>query len=234
MEEALDGFQQSIHYRFCQVKHLELALTHSSWANEQGEPEKHNERLEFLGDAVLELIVSREAFSRFPLAREGQLTKIRSRLVKERSLADMARGLNLHTFMRLGRGEESQGGRNRDSLLADAFEAVMGAVFLDGGFESAKQVVLELFAERWPDNCDITGTKDYKSRLQEETQRLFRDRPVYALSKTSGPEHAKVFEVCVTLPGDTAFEARGPSLKKAEQNAARRALEYLQADMEDL
>lgn len=230
MEEALDGFQQSIHYRFCQVKHLELALTHSSWANEQGEPDEHNERLEFLGDAVLELIVSREAFSRFPQAREGQLTKIRSRLVKERSLADLARDLGLDRYVRLGRGEEGQGGRGRDSLLADAFEAVMGAVFLDGGFEAAKRVVLELFSERWPGTPEITAAKDYKSRLQEETQRLFRERPVYVLHSTKGPEHAKVFEVCVTLPNEESFLARGASLKKAEQNSARKALEHLGAD----
>jgi ribonuclease-3 len=218
--------EQCIHHRFSQVKLLHLALTHSSYANEQG-CEGNNERLEFLGDAVLELCISEEAYKRYPLVPEGHLTRIRSNLVKEKSLASIARGLGLDRYLLLGRGEDLQGGRERDSLLSDVFEAVIGAVFLDSGFENAKRVVAGIFSDRWPENTVMREAKDYKSRLQEETQRLFQARPVYVLTGTEGPEHEKVFEVRVTLPDESGFEASGTSVKKAEQNAARKALELL-------
>ena len=218
--------QVCIHHRFAQVKFLETALTHSSFANEQ-DGFDDNERLEFLGDAVLELCISEEGFRRFPSAAEGQLTRIRSQLVKERSLAAIARKLQLERYIRLGRGEELQGGRERDALLADAFEAIMGAVFLDGGFEAAKASILAIFEELWPTEAMVPEAKDYKSRLQEVAQERFRDRPVYVLAGTSGPEHEKVFNVDVTLPEGEVFRGTGTSVKRAEQTAARTALEYL-------
>lgn len=218
--------EQCIHHRFSQVKLLHLALTHSSYANEQG-GEGNNERLEFLGDAVLELCISEEAYKRYPLVPEGHLTRIRSTLVKEKSLSSIARTLRLERYLLLGKGEEQQGGRERDSLLSDVFEAVIGAVFLDAGFEKAKQVVSRIFQEHWPETTVLKEVKDYKSRLQEQTQSLFQERPVYALLGTHGPEHEKVFEVQATLPGGIVFPARGTSVKKAEQNAAKRALDYL-------
>ncbi len=218
--------QVCIHHRFAQVKFLETALTHSSFANEQ-DGFDDNERLEFLGDAVLELCISEEGFHRFPSAAEGQLTRIRSQLVKERSLAAIARSLKLDRYIRLGRGEELQGGRERDALLADAFEAVMGAIFLDAGFEAAKQSILDIFEERWPEQTMLPETKDYKSRLQEVAQERFRDRPVYVLAGTSGPEHEKIFNVDVTLPRGEVFRGTATSVKRAEQTAARTALEFL-------
>jgi ribonuclease-3 len=229
MSADFASLEASIHYRFRQVKLLAQALTHSSYANEQLEPCPDNERLEYLGDAVLELCVSEEAFRRYPEAAEGQLTKVRSRLVKERSLAQIARELSLDTCLLLGRGEDSQGGRRRDALLADALEAVCGAVFLDGGFEAARDFVGRLFADRWPERADVAGAKDYKSRLQELTQKHFRERPVYVLSGSYGPEHDKVFEVTLSLPGGEGFTAAGGSVKKAEQSAAQAAVEYLRA-----
>lgn len=227
MEEILATVQEDIHYRFRQVKLLELALSHSSWANEQGCPELSNERLEFLGDAVLELCVSEEAYRRFPDAAEGLLTKLRSRLVKTSTLAGLARTLGLERRLCLGRGEEAQGGRERDSLLADALEAMLGAVFLDGGFEAAQDFVLRLLEPLWPESPALPGGKDCKSRLQEITQETHRERPVYTLVDSSGPEHHKVFEVEVLLPGGERFRAVGPSLKKAEQAAAARAMAHL-------
>ncbi|WP_147819203.1 ribonuclease III [Salidesulfovibrio onnuriiensis] len=218
--------EDCIHHRFSQVKHLEMALTHSSFANEQGDA-MDNERLEFLGDAVLELCISEEAYKRYPHVPEGSLTRIRSNLVKEKSLAAIARDLELERFLRLGKGEELQGGRDRDSLLADAFEAVMGAVFLDGGFEAAKAVIRDIFRERWPETPELPETKDFKSRLQEETQRLFQERPLYVLVDTRGPEHEKIFEVETTLPHGEKFTGAGTSVKKAEQTAARAALDWL-------
>lgn len=225
-EDALEKLQEAISYRFGQVKLLRLALTHSSYANEQGCV--HNERLEFLGDAVLELAVSQELFRRFPEAPEGVLTKMRAKLVSMPSLAGLARSTGLETCVMLGRGEESQGGRGRDSLQSDALEALLGAVFLDGGFAAASRVVLGLFEPLWPDGQDTPKVRDFKSRLQERTQREHRERPVYRLLGSSGPEHHKVFEVELSLPGGRTVKATGQSVKKAEQSAARKALEMLE------
>ncbi len=224
-EDALESLQESISYRFGQVKLLAQALTHSSYANEQGSG--HNERLEFLGDAVLELTVSEELFKRFPDAPEGALTKLRAKLVSMPGLAEMARALSLENYIYLGKGEESQGGRDRDSLLSDAFEALLGAVFLDGGFESAKRVVGKLFLDHWPEEIETPKSRDFKSRLQEHTQREHKARPIYRLVGSSGPEHEKLFEVELSLPDGKSLTARGSSVKKAEQTAARQALEML-------
>lgn len=225
--------QQGIHYRFSQVKHLTTALTHSSWANEQQNGAQDNERLEFLGDAVLELCVTEELFKRFQHAHEGQLTKIRSKLVKEKSLAIIANELGLDEYLMLGHGEETQGGRNRSSLLADAMEAIIGAVFLDSDYETAKKFILNLFENKWPENAETENRKDYKSRLQEETQLLFKERPVYYLIGTTGPEHGKIFQVKIMLPQGESFVAEGSSLKKAEQNGAKMALDFLENQQTD-
>jgi len=218
--------EASIHYRFSQVKHAETALTHSSYANESGGGD-HNERLEYLGDAVLELCISEEGFKRYPDAPEGILTRIRSDLVKEESLAVIARGISLHEYILLGKGEERQGGRDRDALLADALEALFGAIFLDAGFNRAREVILAMFETRWPKKPMLPVRKDYKSRLQEVTQRLFQDRPLYVLTGTRGPEHQKIFDVEVTIPDGRTFDGSGSGVRRAEQHAASRALEAL-------
>ncbi len=227
MEERLEAVQACIHYQFQQVKLLELALTHSSWANERAGTGDHNERLEFLGDAVLELCVTEELFRRFPDAREGDLTRLRARLVNKPALSEVAREMRLEQYLLLGRGEESQGGRERHSLLGDALEAVLGAVFLDGGFAKAKQWVVRALEGRWPDEVDAQVAKDYKSRLQEVTQKRFKGRPIYALVASTGPEHDKIFDVKLTLPTGENVTASGKSLRKAEQKAAARALARL-------
>ncbi|WP_319764797.1 ribonuclease III [Maridesulfovibrio sp.] len=232
MVENFSRLQQGIHYRFSQVKHLATALTHSSWANEQTEPTEDNERLEFLGDAVLELCVTEELFKRFEGAHEGQLTKIRSKLVKEKSLAAIARELEINLFLKLGKGEEAQGGRTRSSLLADAMEAVIGAVFLDGGYAEAKKFIMQIFEDKWPETFKIESSKDFKSKLQEVTQAKFKERPTYVLTGTKGPEHEKIFIVDLNLPDGKSFNSEGSSLKKAEQTAAAKALGYL-ADEEE-
>ncbi|CCH49162.1 ribonuclease III [Pseudodesulfovibrio piezophilus] len=226
------NLQECIHHRFEQVKLLTTALTHSSYANEQ-EGYADNERLEFLGDAVLELCISEEGFKRYPCAPEGQLTRIRSQLVKEKSLASLARELQLHQYVRLGKGEEIQGGRDRDALLADTFEALLGAVFLDGGFDAAKKTILLIFENEWPERAMLPETKDYKSRLQEVSQERFKDRPVYVLAGTSGPEHEKLFDVDATLPTGEVFRGQGTSVKRAEQYAAAKALASL-SDSDDI
>lgn len=215
-------------YRFNRPELLERALTHSSWANEAGQGERHNERLEFLGDAVLELCVSAELYRRFPTSREGILTRMRALLVSAASLARLARQTGIDQALKLGKGEDGQGGRDRDSILSDAFEAVLGAVFEDGGFEAARQTVARVFASHWPGSPDNERVVDCKSRLQEISQHLFHDFPVYALERATGPAHAKIFEVSLRLPNGMIFHASNSSCKKAEQDAAALALEALE------
>lgn len=227
MNNDLKRLTKGIHHDFGQVKHLRTALTHRSYANEHPEEGEDNERLEFLGDAVIELTVSEEIYKRYPGAPEGDLTRVRSSLVKEASLAAIARRLDLAEFVLLGRGEESQGGRDRDSLMADTLEAVVGAVFLDGGFEVARRVVLALFQDFWPESPGRRQRKDHKSRLQEITQDQYQDRPVYTLKGADGPDHEKIFEVECALPDGRVFTGRGTSLKKAEQHAAAEAIDAL-------
>lgn len=221
---VLRQLEEALGYRFRNLQLLHLALTHSSWANERGAGNTHNERLEFLGDAVLELAVSKELFERFHDLREGELTRLRSQLVSTTSLAERARELGIPSMLLLGRGEEQQGGRQRDTVLSDAFEAVLAAVYEDGGFAAAQQCVGRIFARLWPYGQHAPAHKDYKTRLQEVTQQRYRQRPVYRLVASRGPEHAKIFDVVVALPDGQEIAASGTSCKKAEQEAARLAL----------
>lgn len=219
-------------HEFARPDLLRLALTHSSWANENGRDGRHNERLEFLGDAVLEICVSNALYICFPEMREGEMTRLRSDLVGEASLAARAREQGLDRRLLLGQGEEAQGGRSRDAVLADLFEAVLGAVFLDGGLGAAQGAVERAFSHVWP-TCGDAGAdrvKDAKTSLQEACQRRFRALPVYSLLETSGPEHAPLFHVAVTLPDGRRFEARGGGCRRAEHDAARIALESLEAE----
>ena len=225
-DEALRRLQRDIPYDFGQVKLLETALTHSSFINERLEGGEHNERLEFLGDAVLEICVSEELFKRFPEAREGVLTAMRSRLVNQDNLAQLAMAVGLDKCLLLGRGEESQGGRRRDSILSDTFEALLGAIFLDGGFAAAKRAVVGLLGDRLGAPPSPAKGRDHKSRLQEVIQRTFKIHPVYTLVEASGPEHARAFTVRLELPDGQVFAATGSSIKRAEQQAAVDALDH--------
>ena len=230
--DALRTLQSEIHYEFKQVKLLIEALTHSSHANEHGGV--HNERLEFLGDAVLELAVSNELFRKFPEAQEGHLTKMRSALVSEGALAQVARRIDLGSCLLLGKGEEAQGGREKNSVLSDALEALLGAVHLDGGLEAAQTCVNFLYDGQWPAPPETFRPRDFKSLLQEATQRIWKARPTYALEDSHGPEHAKLYRVVVTLPDDTRMEWEERSMRKAEQGAAETALEMLKTRFPDL
>ncbi len=221
----LAALEERLRYRFRDVSLLVTALTHSSWANEHGTV--HNERLEFLGDAVLEVNISHEIYKRFPQEREGGMTRLRSRLVSEGKLAELARSLGLGEMLFMGRGEESQGGRERPALIADAMEAVLGAVYLDGGHEEASALIHRLYADRWPAPETDKKSKDYKTRLQEATQSILHSLPVYVPLSSSGPEHAKIFRVQLELSDGRCFVAEGGSLKRAEQEAARLALAAL-------
>ena len=225
--------QKAIHYHFKQVKLLEIALTHSSCANEQGGQSENNERFEFLGDAALELSISTELFLRNPDVREGELTRMRARLVSQPSLAEIAVECGLDKYLKLGKGEENQGGRERPSLLSDAMEAIWGAVYLDGGLEGVRQSVAALYANKWPLPGESEPAKDNKSQLQELTQRILKERPVYSLVSSYGPEHSKIFRVTVSFSDGQLFSCEGPSLKKAEQRVAQIALDALQVQQAD-
>lgn len=219
--------QERLDYRFKNPELLERALTHSSWAHEAGQDAAHNERLEFLGDAVLELCVSSELYERYPEAREGSLTSLRAHLVGEKNLAALARQIGVDKCLALGRGEERQGGRQRDSVLSDAMEAVMAAIYLDGGFAAAQKTARGLFARQWPREAISRPMRDNKSCLQEYCQKNFKSLPEYVLLGASGPEHAKIFEMAVLLPDGRKFAASASNGRKAEQACAGLALAEL-------
>jgi ribonuclease-3 len=232
-KDQLSELERTLGYRFRQLALLNQALTHKSYVHEQREPAQHNERLEFLGDAVLGLVISDYCFGRFPELAEGELSKLRASLVNEGNLARIARRLNLGAYLLVGRGEELTGGRTKVSLLADTLEAVLAAVYLDSSLSDVYQVVLRCFQE----DVHITlneGHKDYKSELQEYTQEKFGCIPKYIVVREHGPDHDKVFEVELTIRGQLQGVGSGKSKKEAEQAAARKVLEALIAQQREL
>jgi ribonuclease-3 len=249
--KEIAALETRLGYRFRSRALVEQALTHSSHAHElevegngglkSGEG-KHNEQLEFLGDAVLGFVTSQALFERFPEFREGELSKLRAYLVSARHLIRVARELQLGSFLRLGRGEEKSGGRNKAALLVDALEAVLAAVFLDGGMEPARQFVLGRILNPELKRLDEESrgafpVTDYKSALQESLQAAGKSQPAYVVTKEEGPDHKKTFTVEVRIfatgsgrKPEYVAKAEGPSKKSAEQRAARRALEYLEQE----
>jgi ribonuclease-3 len=236
-----DQLEQRLHYRFSDPALLERGLTHSSALPElravRGEEckagdvlaIKDNERFEFLGDAVLELLAREYLLTRFPEWSEGQLSKSRARIVNARSLAEAARRLGLGEYLRLGRGEEKTAGREKPALLADAFEAVVGAVYLDGGLASAREVLRRsLFEQALDEDGERISESDRKSALQEFLQGRGEPPAEYRLTSQSGPDHQKVFEVEVWIKGERLACGDGSTKKEAEQRAARRALQQLE------
>ncbi|QIB70701.1 ribonuclease III [Aminipila butyrica] len=219
-------FQKNIAYQFQEGDYLEKALTHSSFVKEKEQRcGKDNERLEFLGDAVFDVIISEALYKLLTSDSEGRLTKLRASVVCEKSLAKQARRLELGKFLRMGRGEENMGGRERDSILADAMEAVIAAIFLDGGFEAAKAFVLQTFQETIENAVSGKLSRDYKTELQELLQTNGDIRIHYRVDKQEGPDHDKTFYVSLFVEGKTLGNGVGKSKKEAEQNAARYALE---------
>lgn len=214
-------------YRFVRPEHLVLAVTHRSLSPEL----PNNETLEFLGDAVLGLAMSDLLMRRFPHAREGDLSKRRAGLVNATALARKARAIDLGRWLRLGKGEEKTGGRDKESILAAGYEAVLGAIYLDGGYEAARGVVEAQFGAEVAEEL-AAGQEDWKTRLQEVCQRRWRETPVYLLVEESGPDHAKRFVSELTVRGELRGRGVGHSKKTAEQAAAREALAALAAEGE--
>jgi ribonuclease-3 len=209
----------------------DLALTHRSWAFEAGGV-PDNERLEFLGDAVLQVVITDEIFRRFADAREGRLAKLRAAMVNTNRLADVARGLDLGAAVKLGRGEEQSGGRDKDSILADTLEAVFGAVYLDLGLDTVRELILRLFRPLVEELSTQHAALDYKTSLQELAAARLSSLPVYEVSD-SGPDHDKVFTAQVMLDGEWLGRGAGRSKKAAEQQAAREAYRVLARRFED-
>jgi ribonuclease-3 len=206
------------------------ALTHKSWVNEHREAgTAHNERLEFLGDAVVDLAVSQRLMERFPEAREGELSKMRAAVVDERGLSDMARALGVGALLRLGRGEEQTGGREKASLLCDAMEAVIAVLFLAGGLPAVLNLVDRFLGEAFERAVAGTLDRDYKTQLQELAYGRLKVLPAYRILEERGPDHAKVFVVEVTVGPELVERAEGRSKKDAEQAAALRCLQLLLA-----
>lgn len=222
----MEALQKRLGYKFNNVKLLENALTHSSYANEMRGGITSNERLEFLGDSVLSIIVSEHIYRTFPNMPEGELTRLRASLVCEKALCSFSRELGLGEALLLGRGEDKGGGRQRDSILADAFEAVLAAIFLDGGMEAARRHVMN-FVLRELSHHDEDSFKDYKTLLQEIIQRNPEESVSYELIGEEGPDHDKRFTVEVHLNSNVIGKGTGKSKKQAEQMAAKQALELM-------
>ncbi|NLT57422.1 MAG: ribonuclease III [Clostridiales bacterium] len=224
----LAQLQEKLGHRFAQPALLVSAMTHSSFANEQKPNQVAcNERLEFLGDSVLSLIVSRYLFTHYDRLPEGDLSKVRAAVVNEKSLAGFARKLGLGTFLRMGRGEEQNQGRKRDSILADAFEALIAALYLDGDFEAAEAFLMPLLERAVEAAISGKRFKDYKTELQEIVQKNKEETLSYELVSADGPDHNKLFEVQIYLNSNPIAKGRGRSKKEAEQQAARAALELM-------
>ncbi|MFO7167162.1 MAG: ribonuclease III [Chloroflexota bacterium] len=226
----IDRLIQRLGVPISDTRLLRCALVHRSFINEHPEREpdlESNERLEFLGDSVVNMIAAALLYERFPEHSEGELTVLRTELVKTEALAELARRFELGRYVRLGRGEESSGGRNRDSLLADLFEAVVAAIYLDGGFQAAKSWLEPLFAERL-DRIAVEGRRlDYKSALQVRIQAERNVTPRYRTIEVAGPEHRREFTVEVLVDNERLGVGSGHSKQAAAQAAAQEALERL-------
>ncbi|MDJ0782966.1 MAG: ribonuclease III [Desulfosarcinaceae bacterium] len=225
--DDIAALENRLGYRFNDRALLVEALRHSSWVNEHPqENRRDNERLEFLGDAVLNLIIGQLLMQTYPDMREGDLSRTRAKLVSEPQLAALARQLDLGRHLRLGKGEAQTDGRDKSSLLADAFEAALAALYLDGGLDTAAHVVQQLYQTLLRDIPSHHHHSDYKSRLQEAVQLRHQAVPSYQVVGESGPDHRKIFRVAVRICGLTA-EGEGGSKKKAEQAAAQMGLARL-------
>lgn len=226
---TLNKLYQTIGYSFKDAAILEQAMTHRSCA-----PRANNERLEFLGDAILDFIITEELFKRFPTCTEGELTRIRSSLVKGETLAKMGLEMGIGEVMRLGLGELNTGGFRRHSTLEDAFEAMIGAIYLDSDLATTKSLILKWFEPLLSIVNIAHIPRDYKSRLQETLQAKGITVPVYEILREEGPDHSKIFFVRCTIPGlNHSTEGHGPNKKFAEQEAAKKALDLLISVVEE-
>jgi len=229
---SIEQLQERLGYRFGDRAILLQSLTHTSYGHEfQAEKSvamRDNERLEFLGDAILDVIVSDILLEAFPNANEGYLSKMRAAVVNEKTLAEVSRSIGLQDCVRLGKGESQTGGNQKPSILSCAFEALIAAIYLDGGFNAVYPVVRHLFAPMFVEERELMAFYDHKTQLQEMVQARWKVTPTYHLLQTQGPDHAKTFQVEVRMNGKQLAVAQGSSKKEAEQNAARTAIQTVE------
>ena len=227
--DSLEELSKMLNCTFSDISLLDISLTHSSYANDNHDLKcEDNERLEFLGDAVLQLCISDILIRKFPDYAEGQLSKVRAAMVNEQPLAGLAREHKIGDFMLLGRGEENSGGRDKDSILGNAFEAIIGAIYLDGGYESALRFIKTTFQSLVDEWIESPIYLDYKSLLQVACQGRFRLVPQYRTTGTSGPDHDKTFEIEASIGDRVSTTGTGKNKKEAEQDAAMKALQKLE------
>lgn len=227
-QDRLAQLEEAIGYRFRDRSYLQEVLTHRTIVNEAGGG-KDNQRLEFFGDAVLDFLLSDMLLVQFPASREGELTRMRAALVDETSLATIAASLDLGSCLRLGRGEEKGGGRQKRSLLADAYEALLAALYLDGGIDPVRRVVKEHFTPLLSSGEVLSG-RDFKTELQERARLVRGDLPRYQIKEISGPDHDRRFAIELYLGDEVLGEGVGRTKKEAEQAAARAALVLLKGE----
>lgn len=229
MTNSVSEFEKNIGYEFKNKRLLANALTHTSYANEHRmQRELSNERLEFVGDAVVDFVVGKKLFEVCPKKLEGELSKMRASIVCENGLKDAADKVNLGKYILLGKGEELSGGRNRASIISDAFEAVSAAIYFDSDFTTAQNWILKMLDENIENTLKGRGNIDYKTELQEYVQQ-FKSSVRYEVINQTGPEHDKSFTVCVFKEDTPVCSGQGKSKKEAEQEAAKKALEILKA-----
>lgn len=227
MIQELDTLQNALHYTFRNPSYLREALQHRSFVNESPDADLNdNETMEFLGDAVLNLVVGHVLMQQNPQMKEGDLSRTRAQLVSEVRLAEVARTLDLGRYVRLGKGEAQTGGREKPSILSDTLEAVLAAVYLDGGYQAAFDVIASGLAFQFETAGTAVTDTDYKSRLQEYAQNHLKTMPAYRVAEARGPDHDKVFKIELELQGLRVLGA-GRSKKTAQQDAARQALQTL-------
>lgn len=227
--KALKGFEKVCGIKFLNLNLLNLSFTHRSFANETSALKQNNERLEFLGDSVLGLVISSYLFQILPDKAEGDLAKIKSFVVSEDILSDISKKLHVDQLLLIGKGEENSGGRQKKALLADALEAIIGAYFLDSGFMDAQKLVLSLLVPEINTVLEDKHKKDYKTLLQEYVQKKFRTYPKYVLLDKIGPDHDKTFFIQVQINGQTLGSGSGKNKKEAEQGAAAEAFKKITA-----
>lgn len=223
----MESLETKLNYKFNNIELLKNALIHSSYANEVRGNTYSNERLEFLGDSVLSIIVADHIYHKYPNMPEGELTRLRASLVCEKSLCNFSRELAIGEYLKLGKGENKNGGRERDSILADAFEAVLAAIYIDGGMYAAKNHIMNTVLRDLEHHSDEDTFKDYKTTLQEIIQRNPEESVTYILVDESGPDHDKKFTVAVKLNSNIIGQGSGKSKKQAEQMAAKQALKLM-------
>ncbi|MCF6290096.1 MAG: ribonuclease III [Desulfobacterales bacterium] len=225
--QRLAALEARLDYRFKEPILLQRALIHSSFAFEQGMAGQDNETLEFLGDAVLDLAVGLLLFQKYPKLKEGELTRLRAALVNEAGLAGMARGIGLGETIFLGKGEDATSGRQKPSILSGSYEALIGAIFLDSGYDTTAALVERFFAPLIKGRKEDLLVADAKSRLQEKIQEQYNEAPTYSVEKEEGPAHDRQFTVAVRFQGQVLASGRAGSKKEAEQQAAAAALQDL-------